>query len=102
MPVKGKKTWLLSESLLSDRFTLYGFFFHKRGVHLLDIHKEGLVFVKHINSIIVALSALTIDGCFEAGTKVAVNGEENDSKQTDNKKVSEIKMKFRKETHCTG
>ncbi|MDP9739739.1 UNVERIFIED_ORG: hypothetical protein QFZ59_001569 [Bacillus sp. B2I3] len=32
---------------------------------------------------------------------MAVNGEENDSKQTDNKEVSEIKMKFRKETHCT-
>ncbi|WHX65731.1 hypothetical protein QNH26_18850 [Peribacillus frigoritolerans] len=44
------------------------------------------------------MSALTIDGCSEAGTKVAVNGEENDSKQTDNKEVSEIKRKFRKET----
>ncbi|PEO50641.1 hypothetical protein CN563_02150 [Bacillus sp. AFS026049] len=72
-------------------------FFLKEGC----IYSIYISFVKHINSIIVALSALTIDGCSEAGTKVAVNGEENDSKQTDNKEVSEIKMKFRKETHCT-
>ncbi|WP_272492874.1 MULTISPECIES: hypothetical protein [Peribacillus] len=36
------------------------------------------------------MSALTIDGCSEAGDKVAVNGEENDSKQTDNKELSVI------------
>ncbi|MCY8937577.1 hypothetical protein [Peribacillus frigoritolerans] len=33
---------------------------------------------------------------------MAVNGEENDSKQTDNKEVSEIKMKFRKELTVRG
>ncbi|MGE7758905.1 hypothetical protein [Peribacillus sp. NPDC097895] len=39
-----------------------------------------------IISIIVTLSAITIARCSAAGDKAAVNGEENDSKQTDNKK----------------